>query len=57
MYSLSLNIFHKFKVLPDLDGGARLRVTNNGNILHSGGTISGRREGGVSIEQYVLYIQ
>lgn len=32
------------KVLPDVSGEARLRATTNGNILHGGGTISGRRE-------------
>lgn len=35
---------HQFKVLPELKGGARLRATNNGNILHGGGTLSGRRD-------------
>lgn len=47
MYTYSV-----FQVLPDLDGGARLRITNNGTILHSGGTISGRKEGGVSITTF-----
>lgn len=32
------------KVLPDVGNEARLRPTQNGNILHGGGTISGRRE-------------
>lgn len=32
------------KVLPDVSAEARLRATTNGNILHGGGTISGRRE-------------
>ncbi|XP_077291704.1 uncharacterized protein LOC143915135 [Arctopsyche grandis] len=31
------------KVLPDIDTNPRLRSTNNGAILQSGGTISGRR--------------
>lgn len=35
---------HQIKVLPELKGGARLRATNNGNILHGGGTLSGRRD-------------
>lgn len=35
---------HQIKVLPELKGVARLRATNNGNILHGGGTISGRRD-------------
>ncbi|KAG4078656.1 hypothetical protein HA402_015246 [Bradysia odoriphaga] len=35
---------HQIKVLPELKGGARLRPTNNGNILHGGGTLSGRRD-------------
>ncbi|XP_055679991.1 uncharacterized protein LOC129788048 [Lutzomyia longipalpis] len=34
----------QIKVLPDLGDGARLRPTNNGVILHSGGTLTGRRE-------------
>ncbi|GAB0088360.1 hypothetical protein DMENIID0001_027640 [Sergentomyia squamirostris] len=34
----------QIKVLPDLADTSRLRPTNNGVILHSGGTISGRRE-------------
>lgn len=32
------------KVLPDVSNEPRLRPTSNGNILHGGGTISGRRE-------------
>lgn len=35
---------HQIKVLPELKGGPRLRPTNNGNILHGGGTLSGRRD-------------
>lgn len=35
---------HQIKVLPELKNGARLRATNNGNILHGGGTLSGRRD-------------
>lgn len=35
---------HQIKVLPELKGVARLRSTNNGNILHGGGTLSGRRD-------------
>ncbi|XP_045524271.1 uncharacterized protein LOC123714150 isoform X1 [Pieris brassicae] len=34
---------HAPKVLPALAESPRLRITNNGAILHSGGTISGRR--------------
>ncbi|KAJ0182827.1 hypothetical protein K1T71_002196 [Dendrolimus kikuchii] len=34
---------HAPKVLPSLTESPRLRSTNNGAILHSGGTISGRR--------------
>lgn len=33
-----------FKVLPHLNESLKLRTTANGAILHSGGTISGRRE-------------
>lgn len=33
------------KVLPDLNGGARLRATNNGQILQAGGTISAKNPG------------
>lgn len=32
-----------FKVLPDRIPGQRLRMTDNGAILHNGGTISGRK--------------
>ncbi|XKL59877.1 hypothetical protein PGB90_000893 [Kerria lacca] len=32
-----------FKVLPDRVPGQRLRLTDNGAILHNGGTISGRK--------------
>lgn len=35
---------HQIKVLPELKAGPRLRPTNNGNILHGGGTLSGRRD-------------
>lgn len=35
---------HQIKVLPELKDGPRLRPTNNGNILHGGGTLSGRRD-------------
>lgn len=35
---------HQIKVLPELKGACRLRPTNNGNILHGGGTLSGRRD-------------
>ncbi|XP_045488593.1 uncharacterized protein LOC111000830 isoform X3 [Pieris rapae] len=34
---------HAPKVLPALSESPRLRITDNGAILHSGGTISGRR--------------
>ncbi|XP_041974760.1 uncharacterized protein LOC121730043 [Aricia agestis] len=36
---------HAPKVLPSLTASPRLRSTDNGAILHSGGTISGRRPG------------
>lgn len=36
------------KVLPDVKFESKLRTTNNGAILQSGGTISGRRESDVS---------
>ncbi|XP_045777784.1 nucleolar protein dao-5-like [Maniola jurtina] len=36
---------HAPKVLPSLTESPRLRSTDNGAILHSGGTISGRRPG------------
>ena len=36
------------KVLPDMNFEPKLRTTNNGNILNSGGTISGRRDSDVS---------
>ncbi|XP_055857895.1 uncharacterized protein LOC129920571 [Episyrphus balteatus] len=35
---------NQIKVLPKLNENLRLRSTTNGAILHSGGTISGRRE-------------
>lgn len=35
--------FQQHKVLPDRDGALKLRPTNNGEILHSGGTLSGRQ--------------
>lgn len=35
------------KVLPELNGGPRLRPTNNGQILQNGGTISIKNQGGV----------
>lgn len=31
------------KVLPERVPGQRLRLTTNGNILHSGGTLTGRK--------------
>ncbi|KAJ8982829.1 hypothetical protein NQ317_010450 [Molorchus minor] len=34
---------HQLKVLPERDARQKLRQTNNGEILHSGGTISGRQ--------------
>lgn len=36
------------KVLPDVKFEPKLRTTNNGAILQSGGTISGRKESDVS---------
>lgn len=39
------------KVLPELKEHSRLRATNNGIILQSGGTISGRRESVVGIHR------
>lgn len=38
------------KVLPDVKFDSKLRTTNNGAILQSGGTISGRKESDVSFE-------
>lgn len=32
------------KVLPERDAHQKLRPTNNGDILHSGGTLSGRHQ-------------
>lgn len=39
------------KVLPDLKFEQKLRTTNNGAILQSGGTISGRKESDVSVDE------
>lgn len=39
------------KVLPDVSFEPKLRTTNNGAILQSGGTISGRKDSDVS---YIL---
>lgn len=36
---------HQVKVLPELNGGPRLRTTNNGQILQQGGTISVKNQG------------
>lgn len=36
-----INYHHK--VLPERDARQKLRPTNNGEILHSGGTLSGRQ--------------
>ncbi|KAL1492744.1 hypothetical protein ABEB36_010951 [Hypothenemus hampei] len=42
------------KVLPDLESRLKLRHTNNGEILHSGGTLSGRQDPfrNTSLKQY-----
>lgn len=57
--NMSLHQFNKYKeqspivnpvkVLPDVKFDSKLRTTNNGAILHSGGTISGRKESDVSV--------
>lgn len=39
------------KVLPDVKFEQKLRNTNNGAILHSGGTISGRKDSDVSLSR------
>lgn len=41
-------ITNPVKVLPDVQFEPKLRTTNNGAILQSGGTISGRRDSDVS---------
>lgn len=38
-----INYQHQHKVLPERDARQKLRPTNNGEILHSGGTLSGRQ--------------
>ena len=58
--NMNLHQFNKYKeqqalanpvkVLPDVKFEQRLRTTNNGAILQSGGTISGRKESDVSEE-------
>lgn len=57
--NMNLHQFNKYKeqhalanpvkVLPDVNFESKLRSTNNGAILHSGGTISCRKESDVSI--------
>jgi hypothetical protein len=52
--NMNLHQFNKYKeqhalanpvkVLPEVNFESKLRSTNNGAILHSGGTISGRKE-------------
>ncbi|XP_055922510.1 uncharacterized protein LOC129953382 [Eupeodes corollae] len=42
--TLETNNCNQIKVLPIVSSNLRLRSTRNGAILHSGGTISGRRE-------------
>lgn len=44
------------KVLPDVKFEPKLRTTNNGAILQSGGTISGRKESDVSFNTIVIRI-
>lgn len=39
------------KVLPAINFDQKLKNTNNGNILQSGGTISGRKDSDVSCER------
>lgn len=54
--NMNLHQFNKYKeqlanpvkVLPDAKFEQKLRNTNNGAILHSGGTISGRKDSDVS---------
>lgn len=41
----SMVMQHQVKVLPDLNNGARLRATSNGQILQAGGTISVKNPG------------
>lgn len=36
-------VFVGVKVLPERVPGQRLRLTRNGDILHSGGTLTGRK--------------
>lgn len=42
------------KVLPDVKFEPKLRTTNNGAILQSGGTISGRKESDVSFNTFIF---
>jgi hypothetical protein len=44
------------KVLPDVNFESKLRSTNNGAILHSGGTISARKESDVSVELFLTRV-
>lgn len=53
--NMNLHQFNKYKeltnpvkVLPDMKFEPKLRTTNNGAILNSGGTISGRKDSDVS---------
>lgn len=43
------------KVLPELKAGPRLRSTNNGCILHNGGTISGRKDAAAAATNTAIY--
>lgn len=57
--NMNLHQFNKYKeqhalanpvkVLPEVNFESKLRSTNNGAILHSGGTISCRKESDVSL--------
>lgn len=47
---------YQHKVLPERDSRQKLRPTNNGEILHSGGTISGRQHRPAVIEDDYNYV-
>ncbi|KAG8312553.1 hypothetical protein J6590_020475 [Homalodisca vitripennis] len=42
------------KVLPERVPGQRLRLTHNGNILHSGGTLTGRKHTDHQVFQFLI---
>lgn len=47
-YKEQHSLVSPIKVLPEMKFEQKLRSTNNGAILHSGGTISGRKDSDVS---------